>query len=182
MCFLVFTVLFSTFSTPGNAAGGGRVALEYFGDLSSNVTVSAYGGVLGKLGTSPRAGAGTVFLRDTSSFETQLIIDNDESEPSLITPLSSSLKYTKLVVRNGGRVVFSESDTTLQVAELVVGERGMIDLGTSLLQINSERVTVDGGTIKAGTIYVCARDVTLVNNGTVTANEVSDSFCRIFCL
>lgn len=68
----------------GGGGGGGRIAIYYDTDNSTSFTYSAFGGV----GNSAQTGgAGTIYLRDKSSYADLIIDNNNLSDTPGLTPL-----------------------------------------------------------------------------------------------
>ncbi|MDD3741322.1 MAG: T9SS type A sorting domain-containing protein, partial [Bacteroidales bacterium] len=96
----------------GGGGGGGRIAVYYDTDNSVGFTYSAYGG----MGNSAQTGgAGTIFMKDKSSYPDLIIDNNNLSNTPGLTPLnlnqSENVDFGNITVTNKAILEFFGTQT-----------------------------------------------------------------------
>ncbi|HNQ68782.1 MAG TPA: T9SS type A sorting domain-containing protein [Bacteroidales bacterium] len=96
----------------GGGGGGGRIAIYYDTDNSTSFTYSAFGGV----GNSAQTGgAGTIYLRDKSSYADLIINNNNLSNTPGLTPLdmnqTENVDFGTITVTNKAILEFFGNQT-----------------------------------------------------------------------
>jgi hypothetical protein len=88
---------------PGGAGagGGGRIAIDYTAMTLSSDNIIACGGNIG----SVKGSAGTIYLKDNAEPYGDLIVDNEDRESSVYTPLRTTLStFHSITIANRGKL------------------------------------------------------------------------------
>jgi hypothetical protein len=151
-------------SSDGGGGGGGRIAVYYDSD-NSTVSYQAYGGS----GTG-YGGAGTVYLKDNAAQNGNLLLDNNDQNPTLNdyyygkTTLNGSFTFNSITIQNyanlnvgsGDSIVYSSLNWSTKgvitdsggVMNLVSGTGDLTIPATAVLVANTARtytnLTVNG--------------------------------------
>jgi serine/threonine protein kinase len=150
----------------GNAGGGGRVAVYYGGALAATLTISAFGG----RGNGSQAGAGTVFLSDSTAAPV-LRVANGLSLPSAPTRVRNDTQLARLDVSTYAQCLLTQ--TKLRVGVLNVLSNGTVASADRAMLIQADTVTLQSnGTLKSALVLVCARLIN-VTGGIVSADGLS---------
>jgi hypothetical protein len=149
----------------GSPGGGGRIALYYGGSVASSLRVTAFGGTRG---VAAQAGAGTVFLKNTLTSQSQLLVANSLSNITSAQTRIDSTVLQALVVTDGARVAMESA--SLRAGTVNITRNGFLMSTSKNLLVQTEILTVVGGTIANGRIVVCGRVISIGTGGLVTAD------------
>lgn len=162
--------------------GGGRIAVTY-STVSGAQAISAYGGF--SSGNYNYGGAGTVYISDTTSGTDQLIVDNNDQEPTAnndvrlgVTPLTPvgtplTLAVDEVIVRNQGHLVIN-SDTDLKFnSSLTWNDDGNIHDNGGNLYDGSTGGDPNDGPFEAGYDVTIPSGATLYGNTPKTINSLT---------
>jgi hypothetical protein len=148
----------------GSPGGGGRIALYYGGSVAPSLRVTAFGGTKG---VAAQAGAGTVFLKNVLTSQSVLLIANSlENATSALTRISDTLLQA-VVITDGARVGLETG--SLRAGVVNITRNGFLVSITKMLLVQTEILTVVGGTISNARIVVCGRAITIGADSLVSA-------------
>jgi len=166
-------------NTIGGGGAGGRIALYYTADGSS-LTITAYGGTGSTYGFG---GAGTIYKRDIASASGNLLVDNNNKNPSTSdafigrTKINSTESFDTITLQNYGNLE-TGSSTNITYNTLNWSTKGIITDGggTFALLSSGGNVTVPSTAILFANTARTFSNLIIEGDLTHTKNTFSETY------